>query len=242
MGTFLTKIIRDALGVECCLIPAGTIRGNRDYTGETDFTYAHLKAEIAIPDVGCSLAITALSGQCIADSIAFTREFARRTPPKESGSYLQADPGVLWDAETNTVTHIAGRPVEATRLYSVAITRPHLVDGMDKILPLITFRTTHPGFQLPAEDAAIPIKEVVVDYFSKKIWAELLTNHTFEEIDTDHDGFIERSELLSIATVRSVLPELQELSCVPRLLFVGFAVGDVRLCERAFRGQPVRHR
>jgi 2',3'-cyclic-nucleotide 2'-phosphodiesterase (5'-nucleotidase family) len=32
MGTFMCSIVRDALSVDCCLISAGNIRGNRDYS------------------------------------------------------------------------------------------------------------------------------------------------------------------------------------------------------------------
>jgi 2',3'-cyclic-nucleotide 2'-phosphodiesterase (5'-nucleotidase family) len=32
MGTFMCSVVRDALSVDCCLISAGNIRGNRDYS------------------------------------------------------------------------------------------------------------------------------------------------------------------------------------------------------------------
>ncbi len=88
MGTFICSTVRQALGTECTLMGAGSIRANRMYKGESKFTYAHLKAEIPFPT---EIVSVFLPGKVISDAIAHTRAFALSTPPVEKGSYLQTD-------------------------------------------------------------------------------------------------------------------------------------------------------
>ena len=46
----------------------------------------------------------------------------------------------------------------------------------------------------------IGAKELIVSYFSKQIWMEILSRYGFDEIDVNGDGYIEKEELMAIAS------------------------------------------
>lgn len=235
MGVFLSNVVRDALEADCTLFGAGGIRANHNYAGELNFTYAHLKAEIPFPT---EMIVAKLSGQCISDAISYTRAFALQNPPVEKGGYLQTDDRIVWDAATNTVTHIAGEPIDLTRIYGVAMNRMNM-QGLDDIKPLVVYKDTDEykknnasagtdgseqqvqnlevdieGLDMDKEadmkkmqayeaalhpDNGIGAKELIVGYFCKQIWYDILSEYDFDEIDKDRSGYIDKEELYAIA-------------------------------------------
>ena len=58
-----------------------------------------------------------LPGRVICDMISYTRAFALQSPPIEKGGYIQTDNLITWDRNTNTVTQIAGSPVDLCKIY-----------------------------------------------------------------------------------------------------------------------------
>lgn len=195
-GIFYCTILKRACNAEIALVASGGIRGKHDYNGATHFTYADLKNEISLPT---DIIVVNLPGSLISEAISFTRQFSLLNPPEERPGFLQADDGVVWVKETNTVTHINGEPIDLTRKYSTAVPSLQMLKGMDSIEPFIKFKQEHPECLPDNDDTGIEAKAIIIDYFSKKVWADILTQHSFEKIDTDGDGYIEFDELMNVA-------------------------------------------
>jgi hypothetical protein len=138
----------------------------------------------------------------------------------EYGGYLQADDGITWDAATNTVTAISGRPwppqpvpqpvqVEgsapaepaqpAEPLYSLAISLA-VLQGLDDNKPIVELVKSFPAGRLASlGEGAADLNNTIVSYFAKFILYDIIMRHNFDEIDADHDGFISREELTAAA-------------------------------------------
>ena len=148
VGTFVCTVLREALQVEAVLVGAGSIRGNRSYAAETDFSYAHLKAEIPFNTI---ITVVDLPGRVIAAMVCHTRAFALQKPPVEKGGYLQADDGLIWDAATNTVSQIGGELIDPDRVYNIGVSHG-MLEGLDNVAPLLAFKVINcpPSLSLPS--------------------------------------------------------------------------------------------
>lgn len=193
MGTILVSALRSALGADCAMINAGNIRGNADYDAKT-FTYSNLKSEMPFDSV---VAEIPLPGKIINETVRFTRQHAIADPPVEKGSYMQLDDGMIWDAATNSVTHIAGEPIELDKLYECVVLWGVAIEGIDKVTPLHEYCKEHLcESQFPADaDVGRPAKQVLVDYFGRAVWWHLVEGCGFSGIDKDMDGKISKQEL-----------------------------------------------
>ena len=191
VGTLFSNIVRDVLVTDCVLFGGGCIRGNQDYPSGYRFSFADVKNEFSL---GAEMVVVHLSGQCIKDSIEYTRAKA----DANEGGYLQTDDSISWDKDTNTVTKIAGEDVDLTKLYTVGIMQLDLT-GLDNILPLIKYVNENHEKALRQADSGIDATLIVIDYFSKRIWFEILSQFTFDEIDKDHNGYITKDEVSAVA-------------------------------------------
>eukprot|EP01041_Mallomonas_annulata_P005101 gene5101-10203_t len=198
VGTFICTTIKQALRTECTILGSGCIRGNHDYQGEPQFTYAHLKAEIPF---STEVVVVSLPGKVICESISFSRAASLQSPPIEQGGFLQTDDGITWSGSNNQVLTIANAPVDMNRMYTVAIAHV-LLEGMDNIAPLMEYKKNNSAnnSQLNiSADAGIPAKQIIVTYFSKILLFQMLNTVSFEQMDQNSDGLISKTELTTIA-------------------------------------------
>ena len=195
IGTFICSAIKNALGVDVCLLAAGCIRANRDYFNEEKLTYANLKQEIPFDTI---IVNVELPGHVICDMIEFTRAFALQQPPIEKGGYLQSDDEVIWNKSKNKVIEIAGKPVIRDKLYVVSINQM-LLEGLDNVEPLINYIAKNPKAHRTAESGT-GLKEIIVSHFSKLLLLELLRGSgSFSEVlDRDGDGKLNKEEVFEI--------------------------------------------
>jgi len=196
MGTFICSVLRDALQVECVLVGAGSIRGNRSYKGIKNFSYAHLKAEIPFHTI---MTLCHLPGRVIGEMVSYTRAFALQTPPVEKGGYLQSDDSLDWEASTNTVKSIGGRPLDPDRIYSVGLSHGMLA-GLDNVKPLLDFMQNAPPSHSvhKSPEAGHEAKHVLVAHFSSLLlWDVLIRAGGMEGLDQDGDNSLTKAELLA---------------------------------------------
>ena len=142
-----------------------------------------------------------LPGDVINKSVAYTRGFALRKPPVEGGGFIQSDDSVEWDAATNTVVSIGGRPLDLQRMYRVALFHG-MITGIDKIVPLIEYRESCPPNDPnvnKSPESGIGAKELLTTYFSKQLLFNMIQSTTFTAIDTDGDDHISKDELRAMA-------------------------------------------
>jgi len=194
VGTMLTTALRDGLGCQGVMIDAGAIRANRIYPEETQFlTYGDLKQEIPFDT---HVVVVPLSGQVVFDAVKASRAPSYLDPPVETGGFLQTDDGILWDKETNAVTHIGGEPIDLKAEYQIGVVLLSL-HGMNKNQPLIDWSNEHPELVPPADaESGQPAKNVIVSHYSKVVWMQM---GDLGEIDQDDDGRITVDEVRAAA-------------------------------------------
>ena len=198
IGSMLTSLVRDGLrsaaaSTEACdgvMMDAGALRRNFEYPSGYDiFTFGDLKKEIPFPS---EIVVVKMPGSVVAAAVAASRSKAFNHPPEDWGGYLQLDDGFAYDTATNTVTHINGAPLEASAEYNIGCLYLSL-SGMNRNQALIDFANTINGDAFTQlGDAGRGAKELIVDCCSRNILAQL---GSFEDIDVDHDGEIDLSEL-----------------------------------------------
>ena len=195
VGTYLCTIVREELGADLCMLGSGSIRAQRSYDGEDNFSYAHLKSEFAFPSV---VARVDLPGQVVADMISFTRAYALQDPPIAKGGYLQACDRIVWNGVTNKVEELCGEPLDAERMYTCVLNF-QILQGMDNVEPLMSYKAKFPVTDKnmnPNHDACVDVKQAIVSYFSSRALFHILhsLHGHLEEIDADKDGKISRQE------------------------------------------------
>ncbi len=180
LGTLLATELRGAFRADAALFNGGGIRANKTYLGR--FTYGDLKAEVPFDN---EAVVVNLPGAVLAEAVLSSRAHA----PQESGGFLQVDDGMKVDAQ-NQLVEIAGAPLDATRLYRVALVR-NLLTGMDHVEPLVRYAQEHPEV-VPPLDTGREVKVVLVEALALRLFAGL---GTFDDVDENHDGRIEPSEI-----------------------------------------------
>ena len=129
MGTFITSCMRDGFMADCFAMAAGSIRRGHDYDEtHTIFSYRDLISECPFFD---NCRIVTMPGQVLSDMVAYSRS------PKKlgTGGYMQLCDRLTY-VEGQGVTHVAGEPLVADKLYRVVSTCAAL-DGVDDNIPLM---------------------------------------------------------------------------------------------------------
>ncbi|EKU22334.1 hypothetical protein NGA_0442310 [Nannochloropsis gaditana CCMP526] len=193
VGTMLLTAARQALQVDCVFVNGGNIRASVAYPlSQKVFTYKDLKAEIPFP---CEMVTVRLPGSVLSSLLQYSRQFALLDPPVEKGGFLQVDEGVRVDASTHAITHVQGRPLEASRMYSLATTWG-VVSGIDDLRPILDYREAHPEAVFPTSaEAGRGLKEVLVAHHSRMLWWDLAKHVGFRAMDTDGDGVLSQKEV-----------------------------------------------
>ena len=182
IGTFLCTAAREGFAADCCVNRSGYIRGSFDYAGRQCFTYADLIRETPLD---LSMVVITVPGQVIADMVQYSRTGGRIG----SGDYLQIDNQMVWDEAKGLLTHIAGSPVVADKMYDMVF--PYLA-LKGTLAPLIQWADEHRDELPTSEENGIPFQVALVEYWSSSIWMQLAK---LPQLDTDGDGIISTSEL-----------------------------------------------
>jgi NADPH:quinone reductase-like Zn-dependent oxidoreductase/2',3'-cyclic-nucleotide 2'-phosphodiesterase (5'-nucleotidase family) len=182
MGALVCSSVREALGVEGCIINGGGIRGSRAY--ETRLTYGDLKTEVPFDN---EIVVVSLPGHVLRDAVAASRAAA----PAESGSFLQLDERIAVD-DHGVVTAVHGVPLDPQRDYAIALVR-ELLFGLDHIDPLVRWASQNPQ-KVPAVGSGRETKLILLDAFSLALWRSM---GGFDEVDTDGNGRVTEAEVFA---------------------------------------------
>ncbi|ORY31575.1 Metallo-dependent phosphatase [Rhizoclosmatium globosum] len=235
MGIFLCSIIRDAVNAECCIINAGTFRGNKKYVDVKDFTYMDLEAEMPYAS---EIAQYKLPGRLIQEVIAFTRAPALQNPPVEKGGFMQSCDRIKWDPATNTVVSIGGEPLDMDRMYSTAISY-QAVAGLDNITPLLKYFNVDPA--APQANGHqdfdyIGAKELIVSHFCLSLWHDMLLSESFESMDKDNLGYITKDEVFEAVKKHYQGDHALSTVVVDNLFSMADVSGDGKISRKEFFG------
>jgi len=129
--------------------------------------------------------------------------------------FMQADDSVVFAPGTNTIVSIGGAPPQEGRIYDVlfpldlAVMRDEHDESLSKDLDewfkahpkLLNFNPNH---QPPV------ISKSIVSALIRPDWVELFQGHTLQELDLNHDGKIDLSELQQMVGSEEVATALME--------------------------------
>lgn len=197
-GTLVTSTIRNGLKSDCCCLCAHVIKANFDVHEDKQYlSYADLKAQLPYDAEMCTVH---LPGSLVSEMVAYSRKWvtdaAKRATGKLPGSFMQIDDGMTWDEASRTITHIRGKPLVPDKKYEVALLFGAL-GGEDHVLPLMEYVQKNPkGMPTSLEDTR-PAKEILIDFFSRDMWWNLLRSKglTFCQMDITKSGTIHLHEL-----------------------------------------------
>jgi 2',3'-cyclic-nucleotide 2'-phosphodiesterase (5'-nucleotidase family) len=181
LGALLCSLLRDALGADACVMNGGGVRGAKDYPAR--FTYGDLETEVPFEN---ELVVASIPGRVLREAITASRAHA----PAESGSFLQVDDGMTVEGPGARLSAVRGAPLDEARDYRVALVR-NLFEGMDHIEPLVRLAREEPS-RVPEAGSGRDIKLVLVEAFSRALCAQF---GSFDQIDEDHDGFLDAAEI-----------------------------------------------
>lgn len=195
MGTLLVSTLRDAMDADCACINGGAIRGNTAYDADTaSLTYGDLKVQVPYDS---EVVVVMLPGSLIKEMVTFSRSFATQDPPpkKLPGCFLQIDDKMTWDEPTQTVTHIAGKPLDLGMMYRCAVLF-FALDGLDDVKPLVDYCKAHKGDVPDSVDSARKLKDVLADYFAKRMFWDIFKNEcAYSTFDLNGDGVLSMDEV-----------------------------------------------
>jgi len=129
-----------------------------------------------------------MPGRVIAAAIKDTRADEGQI---DRARYLHTCNNVVIAPRGEAVLSINGQPFAPDKTYTVAIRR-ELLTGLDSIKDLVNYADNELPGGAPPSDAGRPVKEIVLDYFMRRLWARL---PDFDTIDLDHDGLLVREEV-----------------------------------------------
>jgi len=192
MGVFLANICKIITVSDVCIIEAGNIKGETNYTGQT-FNMAALRNEFPLE---CEMVYQKWTGGLIKDII----EWSRSHPDEEEKCFAQCDAGVWFDS-SGKVTHLAGEPIDVEKIYLVSSAYASTVkfQSNPKLKkyyqdnPIVKGETYHAKEKLPrSEEDGKPAKVLIIDYLADLLWEKLTS---FEQIDKSGDGVLSKKEV-----------------------------------------------
>lgn len=175
-GELVCSRMRDVLAADACIFNAGGIRASREYRDQ--LTFADVEAELPFDN---EVVVVSMPGRVLASAIEGSRG-------REHGGFLQVDDHVR--VEGGMVTAVANQPLDADRIYRVALVR-ELCFGLDRNDALLAFATAHPE-QIPEVGAMRTPKELLVRSFALSIWKQI---GGFAALDANGDGQIVPAEV-----------------------------------------------
>eukprot|EP01121_Diplochlamys_sp_Union-15-3_P015215 TRINITY_DN497_c0_g3_i1.p1 TRINITY_DN497_c0_g3~~TRINITY_DN497_c0_g3_i1.p1 ORF type:complete len:561 (+),score=126.23 TRINITY_DN497_c0_g3_i1:45-1727(+) len=179
IGSLICTAVRDTLLLDAVLVDGGAIRGNSDYPHGA-VTLADVRKEL--PFSSEEMIPVTMVGKVLNEVLKFSRI------PEGRAGFLQVDDRLKVDPSTQSITHINHTPFNPEKEYNVAFLYVSLT-GMNNNEPLKEWTKTHP---CPSSEAGRPLKNILLEYFSKLLWANL---PSFDEIDTDKNGLLSKDEV-----------------------------------------------
>ena len=207
VGRIFCSMIKEELEVDAAIINGATIKGERTYeTGQ--ISYADLKKELPFPTKIVVVPMSRWELQCAID-------YSRTSSPE--GNKSESEKTREGTEENNNGTTFPRRgylqvdtQFEARGAHTggpddtlhVAVPR-NLLNGFCNITPLMDV-----GDQLkskglfPADDDYVPAIDLIVRHSCKNRWFQIYQNleHSFEELDINHDGVLDRDEVKQMMT------------------------------------------
>ena len=191
MGSLVTSSVKKALKAQCCMLNAGSIRGNLDYDADHKyFTFGDLKTEVPFDS---EVVICQIPGHVLAAAVKWSRKGWKSV---DSGGFLQVDNGVKVDIVEDGsdpghhIVEMNHQPFNPDQQYRVVLLYSTL-NGMDNIVPIKDYAAANRAF-LPPEDAGLPLKIVLANYFYAEIWTSL---GDLSKLDLNGDGKLDKSEI-----------------------------------------------
>lgn len=185
-STALVTMLRMGLQAQCCILNAGSIRGNGTYPPNTFFTWSDMKAELPFPT---SMITIWVPGSVLEATIRQSRRYSRADPPTAHGCFLHTCNNIEYNNETQTIDKILGAPMQSHQLYLTGIDVQFLI-GIDNHEPLLEWVSAN---HVPWDkEAGLPAKVILVELFSALLWLQL---GSFEDLDLDGDGLLTREEV-----------------------------------------------
>mmetsp|Transcript_452 Transcript_452/g.814 ORF Transcript_452/g.814 Transcript_452/m.814 type:complete len:558 (+) Transcript_452:321-1994(+) len=193
VGAFICQSVKLELEVDCCIINGATIKGNASYpTGK--MSYAELKKELPFPT---KMVVVEMTRKVLDDAVKWSRENVEEGGVDETKpdmevarrGYLQTD----YDYEV-------GGEGDDDEILLVALPR-NLMGGFCKIKPLMDFGEELKSKGIyPNNDSIIKAIDIVVRFCCKERWVNLSETATFDDLDLNHDGVLDASEIKNAMT------------------------------------------
>ena len=187
MGAVFCQTIKDELNVDVCLLNGAAMKGASIYLN-AKLTYAQLQEEIPFPT---KMVTVAMKRRQLCDAIRYSRsynEHGEKTGGDKEG-FLQTDLSYelnpLQDGGDDEILQVA--------------LPANLLVGFCNIVPLIDFKLELEGARkLPHKNDFTPAIDIVIRHACRQKWFDILHDETtFEDIDLNHDGFLDRMEIKS---------------------------------------------
>jgi 2',3'-cyclic-nucleotide 2'-phosphodiesterase (5'-nucleotidase family) len=187
----LCTMLRMGMRSHCAIINAGAVRGNKIYDHEKDeyFTWSNLKSELAFE---CGMTALYLPGRVLEESIQYSRAGAQQQPPVALGGYLHTCNNIQLSRDgSNKIESIQGQQFDPDKLYLTTLPVSFFA-GIDNHKPLLDWAAAELDGAVFTDEMAIPAKMILVELFSASMWLQM---GSFEEIDLNKDGVLERDEV-----------------------------------------------
>ncbi len=182
-STLCSYIKKSLRNIDIVMLQGGCVRGSRDYSAGTSFTYGELLEELPFDT---EIATIKVPGQVLQDAISLTRS----TPEQEAPNFLHADfDTIIEDYPSLKIVSINHAPFDPEKIYNLGIYQ-FLLTGLNEIKPLLDYVNTHGS--VPSLEQCLPGKNLIVEACMKDAWRTLVH---FEEWDSDGDGNISKTEL-----------------------------------------------
>jgi Ca2+-binding EF-hand superfamily protein len=117
--------------------------------------------------------------------------------------FMQTDDSIKWNALGNTVTAIAGAPLDPKKIYKCVMNYLTVFEALDSIEPIVKYaqeqkKANNAAFLLDI-DTTIELKQLLVGHFAKLLLFNMLSPEKVLAMDQDHDGVITKEEFSAAA-------------------------------------------
>jgi len=183
--TALCSMVRMGLRCQVAFLNAGSVRCDKVYDQDHQFTWSDLKGEMPF---ATEMVVCRLPGAVLQETLQHSRQYAPQNIAK--GGYLHTSRTTVC-RDDGTILSILGQPFDPNQSYITAF--PYAVlQGMDNHVPILEWAKTVEPSNLPnGRHVAVPVKYIIVQVFSTLLWLHL---GEFPDIAGD-DGVISKDDL-----------------------------------------------
>lgn len=195
MGAVFCQAMKSELDADVAIINGASIKGDTSYPSGL-LSYADLKKELPFP---AKMIVVSMPAKVLKDAVEYSR-----SAKVGSGTDVDDIPRKGFLQTDFDFWETAGVDLADDMVLHVALPR-NLLGGFCRIEPLMEFnKVLQSGGSLPSDDHYIPALDLVTRYCCKEQWMAITQKGiTFEDMDQNHDGVVDRSEVAE--TMRRVL-------------------------------------